>query len=333
MKKAKFKIAGLVLVAFLALYPQKAEAICTVEPTQLMTSLLKLCWGCMLPISLAGVQVAQGPMPDPLGSFGSPVCFCPFPPPIFVRPGVPFSYFEATRMIDSVKDPFCFVGLGISMPELVSSMKGTKGDGNDRQRTYFQSHYYIYPVLEVLGVFIDVLCLSMGSGLDIGYITEVDPLWQDDQLSALISPEALLFANPVSNLACIADSISAQANVALDPLFWCKGSWGNAYPLTGNTNTKDYVEDAASVASTMIYKMHRQLLLWGSFGQAGLCSEFPMPIWKKGAYRLQIIAPIPHPIGMAIGQSGILWSFAKNLPSGGDNFSFILFRKKECCML
>ncbi|EAJ4838564.1 conjugal transfer protein TraU, partial [Campylobacter jejuni] len=81
----------------------------------------------------------------------------------------------------------------------------------------------------------------------------------------------------------------------------------------------------------MIYKLHRELILWESAGQLGLCGEYPMPIWRKSSYRLQILAPVPHPMGMGIGQSGILWSFAKNYPVAGDNFTFMVFKKKECC--
>jgi hypothetical protein len=32
--------------------------------------------------------------------------------------------------------------------------------------------------------------------IDILYITEIDPLWQDSELTAIINPEAVLFANP-----------------------------------------------------------------------------------------------------------------------------------------
>ncbi|EAW0584484.1 conjugal transfer protein TraU [Campylobacter upsaliensis] len=331
--KNKLKLSLIAFASFsiISFFPQKAEAVCTPNPAQIINTLGSLCWSCIFPLSVAGIQVAHGPMPDPQGSVGSPICICPAPPPLFIRIGIPIGYFEPNRMIDSVKDPYCFMGLGFGIPELVGAGKGTKGDGNDRTRVFYQSHYYIYPVIEILSILTDFICMSIG-GIDIAYMTEVDPLWQDDELTALINPEALLFGNPISNLSCMADSVSSMANVTLDPLFWCKGSWGNAYPLSGNTGSKDYVEDAASVAAGMIYKLHRELILWESAGQLGLCGEFPMPIWRKSSYRLQITAPIPYPMGMSIGQSGILWSFAKNLPSLGDNFSFLLFKKRECCM-
>jgi len=323
-------ISSLTLCTMILLFPTAdAKAVCKPNPAQLVETVMATCYACMLPLSIAGVQILQGPMPDPQGSVGSPICICPMPPPIFMRIGVPVSFFEPSRLIDVVKDPYCFAGMGFGMSGSVMGA-GTKGDGVDRTRTFFQSHYYVFPIYSMLELLTDFICVE-STGFDLAYITEVDPLWQDDTLTAIINPEALLFGNPVTNLACIADSVSSLVNVSLDPLFWCKGSWGNAYPLSGNTNTKDYVEDSASVAASMIYKLHRELILWGSWGQLGLCGYFPAPIWRKSAYRLQIMAPIPHPMATGIGQSGLLWSFAKNIPFVGDNFSYLLFKKRECC--
>ena len=275
--KIKKMIAGVAFAASLVLFPNKAEAVCKPNPAQLAQTVFATCYACMLPLSIAGVRVLHGHMPDPQGSVGSPICVCPMPPPLFIRIGIPVSFYEPSRLIDVVKDPYCFAGMGFGM-SLNPMGGGTKGDGVDRTRTFFQSHYYIFPIYSILELMTDFICLEK-TGFDMAYITEVDPLWQDDMLTAIINPEALLFGNPITNLACIADSVSSQINVSLDPLFWCKGSWGNAYPLTGNTNTKDYVEDSASVAASMIYKLHRQLILWGSWGQAGLCGYYPAPIW------------------------------------------------------
>ncbi|WP_187385906.1 TraU family protein, partial [Aliarcobacter cryaerophilus] len=79
-------------------------------------------------------------------------------------------------------------------------------------------------------------------------------------LSAILNPEALLLGNPLENLACMASSVSASvANIPLDILFWCKGCWGNAYRLSGQTGGVGYVDGSASVAASLIYKLHRHL--------------------------------------------------------------------------
>jgi len=61
--------------------------------------------------------------------------------------------------------------------------------------------------------------------------------------------------------------------------------------------------------------------------------KIPLPVWVKGNYRFQPITPIAHPIGVVPGQTGMMWSFAKNppIPTKMDNFGYVLFRKRGCC--
>ncbi|MDY4425961.1 MAG: TraU family protein, partial [Helicobacter sp.] len=59
----------------------------------------------------------------------------------------------------------------------------------------------------------------------------------------------------------------------------------------------------------------------------------PLPIWIKTTYRLQFMYPFPHPMAMGIGQTGVIWTPLKNLPAGGDNFNYLLFKKVDCCAL
>src|SRR3546814_13027372 len=79
----------------------------------------------------------------------------------------------------------------------------------------------------------DVACLEQAS-FDIAYVTEIDPLWQDDALTALINPEVALFANPIAQTACAADCGAANMKLPLDPLFWCAGCLGSMYQMNGN---------------------------------------------------------------------------------------------------
>jgi len=292
---------------------------------------VSLCHTCMFPMSIGGIQIAQGPMPDPNSTIASPVCVCldPFP-----RVGIPIAFFEPSRLIEIVSDPYCFPTLGFGLTTSAGLLGGSKqSGGTSSKRTFMQAHYMIFPVYALLEIVTDIGCLD-NSLTDVAYITEPDPLWNSDTLSAFIQPEALLFGNPVTNLVCVADSIASSVFMPLNPLFWCMGSWGNVYPLTGSQPTKDsFVADTSGIAAKLIYKLHRELILWGSVGTAGLCGHFPMPIWMKSAYRLQIMSPIPHPIGHVIGQSGLLWDTTKNTPTTMDNFGYVLFKKRDCCVL
>ena len=303
-------------------------AVCSPTGALTVDIILKADYTAMFPLRIAGITIIPGRIPDTSGSVGSPICICPDPIP---RIGIPVSFFEPSRLIEVVKDPYCFPSMGFGLSTSGGAIGGTSGDdGIGNQSTFYQAHYYVFPIYALLELLTDFICLQT-TGFDLAYITEVDPLWNNDTLSAIINPEALLFGNPVANLTCMADSVSSAVFEPIDALFWCKGSWGNAYPLTGQTGGDGYVEASASVAASLIYKLHRQLVLWGSWGQAGLCGYYPAPIWRKSAYRLQLVTPIASPYATTIGTTGMSWSFGKNPPFVGDNFSYLLFKKRECC--
>ncbi|MDA4835001.1 TraU family protein, partial [Enterobacter hormaechei] len=49
------------------------------------------------------------------------------------------------------------------------------------------------------------------ASFDVAYMTEIDPLWNDDVLTTLINPEVALFNNPIAVAACAADCVAASA--------------------------------------------------------------------------------------------------------------------------
>ncbi len=294
-----------------------------------------VCWQCILPIKIGGVVVAPGDVVDTPDLSSSPACACPLPPPVFVRIGITTSFWEPARFVETVKDPFCFpsLGTGISDPS-----PGLRGGGVKKpsfgHSVFAQSHYFIFPVWALMEVAVDSACVE-NSGFDLAYITELDPLWQDDTLMAMLEPEALLFANPAAQLACIADSVSSNLGLPLSPLFWCMGSWGSAYPLTGHHNSADYVQGNAAIAAKTIYKMGRQLLLQDT--ALSLCAAIPTPIWVKQNYRLQEAKPVRDFTCHPIGTSDMIWGYGKNPPysaagNKGDDFLWIIFRKRACCV-
>lgn len=317
-----FKKLSIIYFAFVV----NAFAVCAPTGALTLDLIGKIDYSAMFPLRIAGATVVPGRIADSGSSVSSPICICTDP---FPRVGIPVSFFEPSRIIEVVSDAWCFPTFGFGFGTKLGG--GTYGDGQDRQKTFYQSHYLIFPIYALLEILTDFVCLQ-STGADYAWVSEVDPLWNSDTLSAFTTPEALLFGNPISNLACVADAASSTLFEPMDPLFWCKGTWGNAYPLTGWTNTKNMVEDSASVAASMIYRLHRDLVLWGSWGQAGLCGYYPAPIWRKSAYRLQLVSPVPS-YATTIGTSGLIWTPGHNPPFKGDNFGFVLFKKRDCCVL
>jgi conjugal transfer pilus assembly protein TraU len=68
-----------------------------------------------------------------------------------------------------------------------------------------------------------------------------------------------------------------------------------------------------------------------------LCGKSPMPIVKKSQYRLQLSYPVPathkalgcHPFG----RSSFLLESGREFPVNGEDFAFVVFQKRNCCML
>ncbi|MEM3580400.1 MAG: TraU family protein [Candidatus Bathyarchaeia archaeon] len=287
-------------------------------------------WDAMFPVEIAGIEVkGPGNLPDP-DKIGSVICMCRRGNNIVL--GVTVSYWNPTRIVETTKVPYCFPTMGgmqISNPE-----QGTKYGSNETDTPYTKqnAHWYVFPVWQVLDLFVDNPCVPV-EGFDLAYITEIDPTWNNDLTGFLLNPEALLFGNPVAQLACVADSVAATVNKPLDPLFWCQGSWGSAYPLTGSISEGNYIKANAALAARMIYKMNREALHWDT--AVDYCGAQITPIWFKSHYKIHMLKPVRSE-PMFIGRPSPLWETGKNPPFGTksnspDNFSWVIFQRVKCC--
>jgi conjugal transfer pilus assembly protein TraU len=297
---------------------------------------LDVAWQSIFPIKIAGVRIGMNTQNvDTPDLANLPVCVCPLPPPAFIRPGIPISFYEPSILLETVKDPFCIPSMGFQMMSPSGSMLSGSGpaemNGKPKLST-IQGHYYKFPIWAMMEIFTDFICVESGS-FDVGWMTEIDPLWQEDVLMMIFQPEALLFANPIAQLSCVADSVGSQVGLPIDALFWCAGSQGSIYPLTGHVLDGDYVQSQMAAAARMVYKQARMLQLFD--GAVNICAKVPTPIWIKSHYRYQVAKPVRGIGAIAVGRSSLLWGSLKNPMAGGtgspDNFSWIVFKKRVCC--
>ena len=169
-----------------------------------------ICWSCILPISIGGAPVAnlygQSDIPNPT----TPLCSCGVNPSI----GLGVGFWEPVRQVDVVRKPFCLAALGgldlnpgIPAPE---AARFTRPEADGDAGAFYQVHWYTNPVLYWLDVVADFPCLEPG-GFDVAYLSEVDPLWANDELSLILAPDAALFANPVAVASCAADCVAATS--------------------------------------------------------------------------------------------------------------------------
>lgn len=326
-----------------------------------------ICWSCIFPISIGSFQLMNiNGQEDNGENPPSPICSCGMDPII----GLSIGFWEPARLVEVVRKPFCMVSLGgLDMSSDMAVPEAGRGvlPGGGRQSAFYQAHYYLNGAMNWLGVIADFACNEQ-VGYDLAYITEVDPLWNDDLLTAILNPEAVLFANPIAQAACAADCVKASTGFGFKEMFWCAGCQGGLYPLDGNiADHMGGVRDAELLTQRMMAKMHRELIAWGWHGTQGLCGPYLLPVMDKTAYKAQLLYPIPatakFPDSAASGSGGgsgtgggtggtggtplptvtgrccqpfgrttILWGAGKEYPLKGEDFSFILFRKRNCCV-
>ena len=193
----------------------------------------EICWSCILPISIGSATIANFDGQEDIANPSNPVCSCGVNPTI----GLSIGFWEPARHVEAVRKPFCLASLGgidldpgIPAP---AAARFTRPEGDGDGGSFYQAHFYVNPVLYWLEVVTDFPCLERGS-FDLAYLTEVDPLWNDDELTLILNPEAVLFANPVAVAACSADCVAATAGFGIAEMFWCAGCQGGIYPLDGH---------------------------------------------------------------------------------------------------
>ncbi len=290
-------------------------------------------WKCIFPIRIAGLDMT--PVTglgdnnlDVMDKIDSPICTCN--DGVIPRVGLSVSFWEPSRVIDTVQDPYCFMALGQQLSNPTPGrLSGTIQNKSGASHLFQQMHFYMFPVWAIMDMFLDVPCIDK-TEFDVAMATELIPTWNNDIAALVINPESVLFGNTAAQLACMADSTAALMGKPLNHLFWCMGSWGSAYPLSGNIDVIDSVQANAGLAARGIYFMGRTGLLRDN--AVNQCGTTITPIWKKQHYRLQLAKPVRDNSCQVIGRTGLLWSQLKNPPTRGDNFAWMLFKKVRCCV-
>ncbi len=332
MQSSKIVRAIFLTIAILGLQTEDGLTICK---ESMINPASDVYWSGIFPIKVAQVPIGQQKgMVEPIDAFPSSVCICPAPYPRYKRIGVTVSYWEPSIFIETVKDAYCFPGIGQQMndEEKKGLTCGTHEDmaNQEEMSSFAQAHFFYFPAVTLMQKTVDNMCED-NSQFDLGYITEIDPMWNDDELATILQPETLMFANYAAVLSCVADSVSANLlGLPLPFLFWCMGSWGPVFPVSGHVNDDEYLQANAAAAGKFIYKMCRIGLIQDT--AMNVCiNRVYTPIWIKWHYRLQLAKPVRGNQLIPMGRTEMIWGPAMNPPVQGDNFAFIVFRKRLCC--
>lgn len=323
-------IAGFALCSA---FPAQAVGPCTGRFPNPITD---VCWACFFPITIAGAKMGVG-IDD--YNYPPPVCTCPAPPPLFVRIGVGLTYWEPARAVEVVRTPMCSPLMGGT---ILGTLPANEGSYPGRPETmekasFYHAHWLQMPLLQQLSLAQEgSLCLKDPPDMDFAFMSEIDPLWNDDGLAFIIAPESILFANVAANIACAPDAIAATVTgFGLDPLFWCAGAQGSVYPLSGWKQAhKGGVDTAMNMAHRVAFTLHRTGLLPDTSTVAAMCTDLPQPLMRKGQYKLALMLPHAN-VARAYGfgtLTDIGMEQGAEIPFVGEDWAFMVWRRHTCCM-
>lgn len=292
-------------------------------------------WNDGYPITVAGVAMGGGS--DPVLMHEDAVCSCPSP--YGQMPGIGITYWQPSYLADVQRTGGCFAALGgkelFSSYEQLSSGQQITGDMSkgDPGNVFMNMHWYAYPLFAVLDLFSGLACRMVG-GFDLADMTEVEKSWNDGGWSAITNPVGELFANPVGQMSCIPDAIASSLGYPLDLEFWCGGTTGVVYPLTGRAVGSSGPPDT-NMAVLYKYMLRESGLgmLLATIGPWAKCGPAYLPQWIKSQYRIDPVGPIAlkgSPI--VVGETPFRWYGhpPANTPVDTSNV-FLIWVGTQCC--
>lgn len=307
-----------------------------------------ICWSCLMPISVGNlINIGKGVVPKKrdTNNPSSPLCMC-------VKnnipvPGVTIGFWEPVRLVDITRTPYCMTNLGgVSLGSNYKKISSFNRHYDDRHVTdsFYHVHYYVYPLIYWLELITDFMCLEEGT-FDVAYMSEFDITWNDEKIQNLLNPEAALFGNPVAQAACSLDCASSTLAMPLDSMFWCAGCLGNMYPFSGaNADHVGGVQSSSLLTMRIIAKMHRIGLAQETStdentdlkGGGKLCRKSRAMKIKKSQYKLQMVYPASSSDSLGcwpLGLTDTMYSSFREYPYDGQDWGYLIWRKKNCCFL
>jgi conjugal transfer pilus assembly protein TraU len=79
-------------------------------------------------------------------------------------------------------------------------------------------------------------------------------------------------------------------------------------------------------------KLHRAAVALDMSTRSAMCGPRVQPILRKGSYKTQMLYPIPTTQSAPFyGESTALWSAGKEYPVRGEDFLYLIWRRRTCC--
>ncbi len=301
-----------------------------------------ICWACLFPIRVSGVQITPGVAPEK--SSKQVFCICQEGSSGIYKPGIVTAMWEPARLIENVRKPGCSPSLGgVTLPlgsrrshgRLVQDNENTPNDVLIAG-SFYHSHLYAFPLLQILDLYTPTKC-NADSYLDFDIISfsEIDPTWANPTLAFFQHPESAAVANAVARGACAAETALLTAGKEpLETLWWCTGNWGGIYPLSGSGSAQDINRNTALISARVLSQQHRRGLARRTMGDENLCRASIYPTIPKSQYKMNQFWPKSMTqAGVWLGKPTYLWEGGTNrhLPGTSNDNIYMIWRWTDCC--
>jgi conjugal transfer pilus assembly protein TraU len=277
----------------------------------------KVCWGCLFPISLAGITLGGSADDRPASANKQALCACggDLSKGRLPTVGISLGFWQPVQVLELTRRPYCFPAMaGAQLSGSLQTMGGdatvggTKGAQkllNKDNASMFNFHLYSFPLLAILQLADLPGCMLGGNtDFDLAVLGEAFPNWYQDEIAFLVNPEAMLFANPIAQAAMPVDCVaSTLRRDPIDKMFWTAGCWGGLYPFSGNVNDSVPVRAWSLLSTRALALMGRLGFLSDTTGTDAICSPEDMKVIKKSQYRMQMMFPVPESRGL-VGNAG-----------------------------
>lgn len=293
-------------------------------------------WNNLYPMSWGGSKIGGNSQPPWMKMPAT--CSCQSHFFSFNMPGLGFTYWEPLAIAEIQREPGCMSTWGGSVVlsgygKLKAASNESRDDGEHHNK--MQVHEYSYPVLAVLGLFEDFVCLNPAMFMVTG-MTELNPLWNmGSSWSSAMDPRSILTATAPAQAACsIEASLLYAGGWHLNFMDWCIGGWGASSVIGGDIN----VTNSTWHSNGLTYFKYRQMQaafgnVWTTIGPGARCNSFPFPIMDKAQVRYNQIYPWAlrgKPIRMGDLPLGVSPAVT-NSPTK-DSTGALIWEGKQCCL-
>jgi len=97
------------------------------------------------------------------------------------------------------------------------------------------------------------------------------------------------------------------------------------------------VNTSALLTQRLMNKLHRQGMIKAGAGSDGKCGMYTQLMMDKRNYKYQLLHPVPQTEKIngkccqPFGRSTVLMEMGKEYPYNGEDASWQIFRKRDCC--